>query len=75
MTSKPSEQIWQTFPGSHLHCDVTASGLRTYRIVMSLLDSDGGEIAKIEHYGTGDLAALKNEALVRLVDEISVLKS
>ncbi|MCA9885243.1 MAG: hypothetical protein KC546_08005 [Anaerolineae bacterium] len=70
MSSKTAEQLWKTYPGCHLHCDVTSAGSHTYRIVMSVLDDANQIIQEIEHYGNDDLSKLKEEALAKLVDLI-----
>ena len=67
MSNKIAEQLWSTYPGCHLHCDVTSAGANSYRIVMSVMDDANTIIKKIEHYGTSDLPKLKQEALEKLV--------
>ena len=67
MSNKIAEQLWSTYPGCHLHCDVTSAGPNSYRVVMSVLDDANAIIKKIEHYGSSDLPKLKQEALEKLV--------
>lgn len=70
MSGKILEKLWQQFPESHLHCDATMAGLNTYRVVASLITREGETIASVDHYGSGDLAVLKDQAVERLVAEI-----
>jgi len=72
MTVKQTDKLWKAYPGSHLHCDVTLSGQNSYRVVMSLIDSDGKPIESIEHYGSGDLNTLKEAALAKLIELIEL---
>lgn len=67
MSNKIAEQLWSTYPGCHLHCDVTSAGPNSYRVEMSVLDDANGVVKKIEHYGSSDLSKLKQEALEKLV--------
>jgi hypothetical protein len=71
MKSQKTRVIWQAFPGSHLHCDVTSAGINAYQIVMSVWDDDQ-EIKEIFHYGSGDLEKLKDEALDRLIAALGI---
>lgn len=70
MTRKFLENLWKEFPESHLHCDVTLAGLHTYRIVASLISSVGKTLASVEHYGSGELDELKEQAYQLLADEL-----
>jgi len=70
MTTKKLEQLWQQFPESHLHCDVTRSGLHSYGLVASLINHNGDVIAQVEHYGSGDLDILKEQAFRLLAVEL-----
>lgn len=70
MTNKVLEGIWEAFPESHLHCDVTIAGLDSYRVVASVISPDGDTIATVEHYGSGDLDGLKHEAFKRIAEQI-----
>jgi hypothetical protein len=70
MSAKLLEQLWKSYPESHLHCDVTKAGQHSYRIVASLLDRDSKRIASVEHYGSGDLDSLKEEAFERLEEAL-----
>ena len=70
MSNKIAEQLWSTYPGCHLHCDVTTAGSHSYRVVMSVMDDNNAVIHKIEHYGSSDLPKLKQEALEKLVAAI-----
>lgn len=62
--------IWNKYPGSHLHCDVMQTGLHTYRVVASLISRDGDEIATVTHTGQSDLETLKDQAFRLLTSEI-----
>jgi hypothetical protein len=70
MTTKTLETLWQWYPESHLHCDVTLAGENSYQIVMSLIDREGEVVTSIDYYGSGDLDNLKNLAAERLVDKL-----
>lgn len=70
MKTKILEQMRQSYPKSHLHCDVTLAGQNSYRIVVSVIDSQGDVIASIDHYGSGDLDSLKETAYKALQDEL-----
>ena len=70
MSGKTLEKLWQEFPESHLRCDVTMAGVNSYRIVASLLNHEDEVIGSVEHYGSGDLDLLKDQAFRRLVAEI-----
>jgi hypothetical protein len=70
MTSKTLEKIWQTYPESHLHCDVTMAGINTYCIIASLLSREGDVVATVEHYGSGYLDYLKEQAFNQLATEV-----
>jgi len=67
MMTKSTEKLWKAYPGSQLHCEVTNYALNSYRIVMTLIGSDGNVIGEIEHYGRGILPQMKEDALERLV--------
>lgn len=73
MVAKSAEQLWTAFPGAHLHCEVTKSGLHAFRITMTLIDNSDNQIASIEHVGTGDLAKLKELAFERLVGSLGIV--
>jgi hypothetical protein len=64
------EKIWHDYPESHLHCDVTIAGLHSYGIVASLLNRNGDVIATVDHYGSGDLNTLKEQAFRLLTAEL-----
>ena len=70
MTTKTLETLWQWYPESHLHCDVTLAGENSYRIVTSLIDREGEVVTSIDYYGSGNLDDLKNLAAERLVDKL-----
>jgi hypothetical protein len=70
MTTKMLEAIWQWYPDSHLHCDVTLAGEDSYRIVMALIDNSGDVVASVDYYGTGNLDTLKNHAAERLAEKL-----
>ncbi len=72
MVAKSAEKLWTMYPGSHLHCEVTKSGLHTYRISMTLFDQTEEQVASIEHYGSGDLPKLKEAAFERLVGSLGI---
>jgi hypothetical protein len=66
MYSKIMDKLLYSYPGSHLHCDVTMAGQNSYRIVVAVIDSQGEVLASIDHYGSGDLTSLKEQAYQRL---------
>jgi hypothetical protein len=70
MTTKSAEILWKTYPGWRMHCEVNAAGPDSYRIVMSLYNDSDESVGYIEHYGTGNLIALKDEAFQRLINEL-----
>jgi len=70
MTGKVIENLWKAYPESHLHCDVTMAGLHTYRIVASLISREGEALAVVEHYGSGELNDLKEQAYQLLAAEL-----
>lgn len=67
---KSAEKLWETYPRAKLHCEVTASGNNSYRIVMSLFTEDNSLIGTIEQSGTGDLSTLKETTFMHLVEHI-----
>jgi hypothetical protein len=70
MTTKALEALWQWYPDSHLHCDVTLAGQDSYRIVMALVDNNGEVIESIDYYGNGNLDNLKKLAAERLAEKL-----
>jgi hypothetical protein len=70
MTTKILETLWQWYPESHLHCDVTLAGQDSYRIVMALIDHEGEVVTSIDYYGSGNLDNLKNLAAECLVEKL-----
>jgi uncharacterized protein GlcG (DUF336 family) len=74
MERKIMEKLIESHPASHLHCDVTRAGQNSYRIVVAVLDSHGEVLASIDHYGSGDLASLKEQAYQRLEKEMEQLE-
>jgi hypothetical protein len=70
MNTKTVDRFWQTYPESHLHCDVTMAGQQTYRIVVSLVTREGETLAAIEHYGSGNLEVLKAQAFEHLATKL-----
>jgi hypothetical protein len=70
MTTKTLETLWQWYPDSHLHCDVTLAGENSYRIVMALVDNNGEVVESIDYYGNGNLDNLKNLAAERLAEKL-----
>jgi hypothetical protein len=70
MTTKALETLWQWYPESHLHCDVTLAGQDSYRIVMALVDKSGEVVVNIDYYGSGNLNNLKNLAAERLAEKL-----
>jgi len=73
MSTKLLEKVWKAYPESHLHCDVTLVALHTYRIVASLIDNNGVEVASVTLNGSGDLNTLKKQAFGLLASEIETL--
>lgn len=71
MSTKTLEQLRTMYPESHLHCDFTKAGQRSYRVVASLRDSESKQIASVEHYGSGNLDAVKEEAFNKLLAELN----
>ena len=71
MMTKTAQKLWTAYPGWHLHCEVTAAGVNAYQIVVSLHDQNNQVVASIEHFGSGNLAQLKDEALNRLYEELN----
>ena len=61
-----TETLWSMYPGCHLHLDVTTAGVNSYRIVVSIVDEGGTRIQRITYYGSGDLATIKDQALMKL---------
>lgn len=72
MTAKTIERLWQEYPESHLHCDVTKAGLHTYSIVASLILSGGETLASVEYVGSGELETLKARAYELLASELGM---
>jgi hypothetical protein len=70
MTNKKLEQLWDTYPKSHLHCDVTVAGQNSYRIVASLITDAGEIVATVENYGSGDLDFLKEQTFNTLAEQL-----
>jgi hypothetical protein len=70
MTNKLLESLWELYPESHIHCDVTNAGQDAYRIVVSLIDSTGEVIGSTDYYGNGELDVLKERAFERLAMEL-----
>ena len=70
MTNKKLEQLWGMYPASHLHCDVTVAGQKSYRLIASLITSDGETIATVENYGSGDLDLLKENTFDILAEKL-----
>ena len=70
MTTKTLEKLWEQFPGSHLHCDVTGAGQDSYRIVVSLVDNMGEVVASVDFYGSGNLDTLKEQAFASLTQKL-----
>lgn len=60
------QNMWNRYPGSHLHCDVRMAGTNSYHIVMSLIDHKDNVLAMIDHFGSGDLNTLKEIATDKL---------
>jgi hypothetical protein len=67
MSTKVAELLSKHYPGWRLHCDVTASGLKSYQIVVSLIDRHGNTIETVTHYGSKDINTLKEEAINSLM--------
>jgi hypothetical protein len=74
MQSKIMERLLESYPASHLHCDVTMAGQNSFRIVVAVIDSHGEVLASIDHYGSGDLASLKEQAYQHLEKEMEQLE-
>jgi hypothetical protein len=70
MTESVLVNIWKKYPGSHLHCDVTQTGIYAYHVVASLISHDGDEIIAVAHSGQGDLNTIKDQAFRLLASEI-----
>ena len=70
MTNKKLEQLWDMYPKSHLHCDVTVAGQNSYRIVASLVTEGGETIVTVENYGSGDLDTLKEQTFNTLAEQL-----
>jgi hypothetical protein len=69
--TKTVHKLWQLYPGSRLHCDITPTGLDTYRVALSLIVGDDHVVGNIEHYGGGNLNELKDAALDRLFHKLT----
>jgi hypothetical protein len=74
MQSKLLEQLRKSYPASHLHSDVTLAGQNSYRIVVAVIDGHGEVIASIDHYGSGDIDILKEQAYQCLHQELEQLE-
>ena len=74
MQSKILEQLRQSYPASHLHIDITLAGQNSYRIFVVVIGEHAEVIASIEHYGSGDLELLKEQAFERLHQELRRLE-
>jgi hypothetical protein len=74
MQSKILEHLRLTSPTSHLHTDVTLAGQNSYRILAAIVGEHGEVLVSIDHYGSGDLEQLKEQAFQRLYQELDTLK-
>lgn len=70
MVSEKLEKMWEMYPESHLHCDVTGAGQNSYQIVVSLIDRMNEVVTKVDYYGSGNLDTLKELAFEQLAEEL-----
>lgn len=75
MTIKSLDDLWRMYPASQLHCDVTSSGLNSYRVSISFLNSKGEVIVSIDHYGSDRLDRVKEQAIELLLREVQQINS
>lgn len=68
---KPTKEIWKLYPKSRIRVDVTQAGVSSYCVKLTLLNVKLEPIHVIEHYGSGNLKALKKEAMQLLVQSLS----
>jgi hypothetical protein len=74
MQSKILEKLHQFYPASHLHSYLTWAGQNSYRIVVAVVDEHGEVMVSIDHYGSGDIELLKEQAFQRLYRELEALE-
>lgn len=64
------EKLWSQFPESHLHYDVTRAGQDSYALVVSLIDKNDTLLARVQHFGSGNLDTIKDSAFERLAEKL-----
>ena len=71
MTTLKLDKLWSQYPESHLHYDVTRAGQDSYAIVVSLIDKEDNLVARVQHFGSGNLDTIKESAFDRLTEKLA----
>lgn len=75
MMTETIEELNKAYPGWHLHCEVAVAGTNSYKVVMSLTNADGDQIASVTHFGSGRLNDVKDAAFDRLYGMLNLINA